>query len=256
MRRLGRGPRRRRRRRRRHGDLARLARPSSWPARRSPTRRRSAPSRRRAPPSTSRSRRRRSLFSSSARSTHAKARSSGSQVTDAQITKKIDEVKKQYFANDQKKFEQGLKDQGYTEATLRDDIRAQLVTEGIYDKVTKASRSPTPTSRSTTTEQGALHRRRVARRSTHPRQDEGRRRDTLHSQLTGRRELRGPREEVVARPRLEGPGRQAHRHPRADGRALRQGRLLLEDERALGADQDRVRLPPDPAARPTSSRVR
>ena len=57
-------------------------------------------------------------------------------VTDAQITKKIGEVKKQYFGNDQKKFEQGLKQQGYTEASLREDIHSQLVTEGIYNKVT------------------------------------------------------------------------------------------------------------------------
>jgi foldase protein PrsA len=61
----------------------------------------------------------------------------GIKVTEAQITKKITEVKKQYFANDQKKFEAGLTAQGYTEASLRDDIRSQLVTEGIYDKVTK-----------------------------------------------------------------------------------------------------------------------
>jgi foldase protein PrsA len=60
----------------------------------------------------------------------------GVDVTEAEITKKINEVKKQYFANDQKKFEAGLQEQGYTEATLRDDIRSQLVTEGIYDKVT------------------------------------------------------------------------------------------------------------------------
>lgn len=60
----------------------------------------------------------------------------GVDVTEEQVTKKIDEVKKQYFANDQKKFEQGLEDQGYTEASLREDIRSQLVTEGIYNKVT------------------------------------------------------------------------------------------------------------------------
>ena len=57
-------------------------------------------------------------------------------VTDAQIAKKLDEVKMQYFAGDQKKFEKGLADQGYTVAALRDDIRSQLVTEGIYAKVT------------------------------------------------------------------------------------------------------------------------
>ena len=60
----------------------------------------------------------------------------GIQVTDGQITKKLEEVKKQYFAGNQAKFEKGLKDQGYTVDTLRDDIRSQLVTEGIYKKVT------------------------------------------------------------------------------------------------------------------------
>lgn len=56
-------------------------------------------------------------------------------VTDAQITKKVNEVKKQYFGNSQAAFEKGLKEQGYTEASLREDIQAQLVAEGIYEKV-------------------------------------------------------------------------------------------------------------------------
>ena len=60
----------------------------------------------------------------------------GIDVTDGQITKKLDEVKKQYFGGNQAKFEKGLADQGYTVDTLRDDIRSQLVTEGIYKKAT------------------------------------------------------------------------------------------------------------------------
>ena len=40
-------------------------------------------------------------------------------ITDSEIQKKVDEVKKQYFQSDQKKFEAGLKQQGYTVATLR-----------------------------------------------------------------------------------------------------------------------------------------
>jgi parvulin-like peptidyl-prolyl isomerase len=59
------------------------------------------------------------------------------EVTDAQIDKKLAEVKKQYFSNDQKKLVQGLAEQGYTVASLREDIRSQLTTEGIYDDVTK-----------------------------------------------------------------------------------------------------------------------
>ncbi len=61
----------------------------------------------------------------------------GITISDDEITKKVAEVKKQYFENDQKKFEAGLKQQGYTEAALRDDIHSQLVSEKIYENVTK-----------------------------------------------------------------------------------------------------------------------
>jgi parvulin-like peptidyl-prolyl isomerase len=60
----------------------------------------------------------------------------GIKVTDGQIAKKIADVKKQYFSGSQAKFEKGLADQGYTEVTLREDIRSQLLTEGIYKKIT------------------------------------------------------------------------------------------------------------------------
>jgi parvulin-like peptidyl-prolyl isomerase len=61
----------------------------------------------------------------------------GVEVTEAQIAKKLDEVKKQFFQDSQKKFEAGLKQQGYTLDALREDVRAQLVSEGIYEDVTK-----------------------------------------------------------------------------------------------------------------------
>ena len=60
----------------------------------------------------------------------------GVKVTDAQIQKKVDDVKKQYFGGNEKKFEAGLKAQSYTLAALRDDARAQLVSEGIYKDIT------------------------------------------------------------------------------------------------------------------------
>jgi parvulin-like peptidyl-prolyl isomerase len=60
----------------------------------------------------------------------------GIEITDAEVAKKLDEVKKQYFGNDQKKFEAGLKEQGYTVAALREDIQSQLVSEKIYERVT------------------------------------------------------------------------------------------------------------------------
>jgi parvulin-like peptidyl-prolyl isomerase len=61
----------------------------------------------------------------------------GIQITDEEITKKLAEVKQQYFQNDQKKFEAGLKEQGYTVAALREDLHSQLVSQKIYESVTK-----------------------------------------------------------------------------------------------------------------------
>ena len=58
-------------------------------------------------------------------------------VTDKEITDRIDQVKKQSFGGSQAKFDKQLKDQGYTTESLRADIRAQLLSEKIYDSVTK-----------------------------------------------------------------------------------------------------------------------
>ncbi len=62
----------------------------------------------------------------------------GIKVTDDEIAKKVDEVKKQYFENDPKKFEAGLKQQGYTEEALREDLHSQLVSEKIYENLTNS----------------------------------------------------------------------------------------------------------------------
>jgi parvulin-like peptidyl-prolyl isomerase len=57
-------------------------------------------------------------------------------ITDAQVDKKIDQIRKQYFGGNEKKFEAGLKAQAYTLPALRQDARAQLVSEGIYNNIT------------------------------------------------------------------------------------------------------------------------
>ncbi|HKT43545.1 MAG TPA: peptidylprolyl isomerase [Gaiellaceae bacterium] len=61
----------------------------------------------------------------------------GVTVTDAQIQKQIDKVKKQYFAGNEKKFEAGLAAQGLTLDIYRLEWRSQLLSQAIYTKVTK-----------------------------------------------------------------------------------------------------------------------
>jgi parvulin-like peptidyl-prolyl isomerase len=61
----------------------------------------------------------------------------GGSVTDKQVDERLAQIKKQYFANDEKKYKKQLADQGLTEAQVRADIRAQLVSEAVFKEVTK-----------------------------------------------------------------------------------------------------------------------
>ena len=59
------------------------------------------------------------------------------EVTDKQVAERLEQIKKQYFSGDTKKYEQQLKDQGLTDRQVRADIRAQIVSEEIFEQVTK-----------------------------------------------------------------------------------------------------------------------
>ena len=61
-------------------------------------------------------------------------------VTDKEIQARIDQVKKQYFGGSQAKLDKQLKEQGYTTESFRADIKAQLLSEKIYDEVTKGAK--------------------------------------------------------------------------------------------------------------------
>jgi parvulin-like peptidyl-prolyl isomerase len=60
----------------------------------------------------------------------------GIKVTDEDVTKRLEQLKKQYFAGNEKRYQAQLKSSGITEDDLRADIRSQLVAEKIYGKVT------------------------------------------------------------------------------------------------------------------------
>lgn len=62
----------------------------------------------------------------------------GVEVSDTKVTSEVAQVKKQYFGNNQQRFEKGLQEQGYTVAAFREYMEEQLVRQGIYEKVTGA----------------------------------------------------------------------------------------------------------------------
>ena len=61
-------------------------------------------------------------------------------VTDKEIDARIEQIKKQSFGGSQAKLDKQLKQQGYTKESLRADIKAQLLSEKIYDAVTKGAK--------------------------------------------------------------------------------------------------------------------
>jgi foldase protein PrsA len=62
----------------------------------------------------------------------------GIEVTDKQVGDRLEQIKKQFFGGDQKKYEAQLKEQGLTEHQVRAEVRSQVVSEKISAEVTKA----------------------------------------------------------------------------------------------------------------------
>lgn len=60
----------------------------------------------------------------------------GIKVTDASVDSQLNEIKKQDFGGSELKYQEQLKAQGYTEASLRAQIHEQLISQQLFDKIT------------------------------------------------------------------------------------------------------------------------
>jgi parvulin-like peptidyl-prolyl isomerase len=59
------------------------------------------------------------------------------EVTEQQVNARLEQIQKQYFGGDKAKYEKQLKEQGLSEQQVRNDIRAQIVSEKIFEQVTR-----------------------------------------------------------------------------------------------------------------------
>jgi parvulin-like peptidyl-prolyl isomerase len=60
----------------------------------------------------------------------------GISISQKQIDDRLKQVIKQYFGGNQKKYEQQLKKQGLTQSQVEQDIKDQLISQALFDKVT------------------------------------------------------------------------------------------------------------------------
>jgi parvulin-like peptidyl-prolyl isomerase len=61
-------------------------------------------------------------------------------VDDAQVEKQLKAIKKQYFGGSEKRYQAELKRQCVTDAEVRDDVRANVLSDSIYKKVTASAK--------------------------------------------------------------------------------------------------------------------
>jgi peptidyl-prolyl cis-trans isomerase C len=61
----------------------------------------------------------------------------GVEVTDEKVDKRIDQLKKQFYDGKDERYKQALEQQGITEEQAKEQVRAQLISEGLFKKVTE-----------------------------------------------------------------------------------------------------------------------
>jgi parvulin-like peptidyl-prolyl isomerase len=61
----------------------------------------------------------------------------GIEITDEKVDKRIEQLKKQFYGGSDKRYQKLLKEQGLTEEQAKEEVRAQLVSEELFKKVTE-----------------------------------------------------------------------------------------------------------------------
>jgi SurA-like protein/parvulin-like peptidyl-prolyl cis-trans isomerase-like protein len=66
-----------------------------------------------------------------------KAAKMGIEISDKQVDTRLAQIKKQYFKGSEKTYKEQLAKQHLTDAQVREDVRAQLISEAVFNKVSK-----------------------------------------------------------------------------------------------------------------------
>jgi foldase protein PrsA len=64
------------------------------------------------------------------------AKDMGIKITDQDVDKRIDQLKKQFYGGSEQKYKRTLAQQGLTEEQAKSEVRAQLVSEELFKKIT------------------------------------------------------------------------------------------------------------------------
>ena len=172
------------------------------------------------------------------------AKALGITVTDQEVDDRLTELKQQFFEGDEQKYQDELEAQGVTEEDVLADLRAQLISQKIFDQVTEGrdrhGRRSSAVLRTTT--KSSSRRRRAARlrTSSSTRTTRSSPTTSTHSFRTGLTSRSSPRSTRPTPPR---PSRAAaHGRPRQLRARVRGGRVRARNRRDRRAREEPVRL--------------
>jgi parvulin-like peptidyl-prolyl isomerase len=106
-------------------------------------------------------------------------------VTDADVDKRLDELKEQFFQGDEQKYKDELEAQGLTEEQVRTDLRTRLLSEKVFEKVTSQVQVTDEDVQAYYEENQAQFETPASREVRHILVKSKARADQLHSQLEG-----------------------------------------------------------------------
>ena len=159
----------------------------------------------------------------------------GLKVTESDVDRQLSTIKTQYFGKNgkcdstcEKKFAAELKKQNLTMDQVRDDVRASVIQNKIYKKVTAGVKVSDKDINSYYKKNKPQYVQPASRDVRHILVKKKALADQHLPAAEARRELRRARQEVLDRPELEGLRRQADDLEGPPGARVRQGRLLAQ----------------------------
>ena len=165
------------------------------------------------------------------------------EVTDKQVDDRLTQIKKQYFQGSDKKYREQLKQQGLTEESVKRDIRAQLVQEGIFKKVTEETKVTDKEIQDYYNKNKAQYGTPEQREVRHILVPTKKQADDIYEQLQDGGDFAALAKKFSQGPGISVAGRQADDRPRPDRRAVRPHRVPAQGGPGLAAREDAVRLP-------------
>ena len=162
-------------------------------------------------------------------------------VTDKEVDERVERVLTQFFGGDRKKYEEALEKQGITDAQVRDELRATLISEKVFAKVGDKAKVTAAEITAYYNAHPELYKQQPSRRVRHILVKSKTLADDLYRQIENGGDFAALAKKYSEDSSKDVGGALDDSEGR-DGSAVREDRARAQGERGLEAREDAVRL--------------